>query len=70
MIEALIARLLEVGILEADDIDNIADRLDARGKEDEAHIVRCMLLEQFAPSEAESKRGELRVLSGGKSDPE
>lgn len=68
MIEALIAQLLKSGVIDDDGIDAIADNLDGRGKEDEAHIVRCILLEDMAPSEAETRRSHIRLFKGGKSD--
>jgi len=68
VIEALISRLLATGVIDDDDIDAIADNLDARGKEEEAHIVRCLLIEDIAPSEADFRRGQMRVFKGGKSE--
>lgn len=63
---ALIRQLCRAGVLGADDIDVIAAELEAAGRTDDAHAVRCELLAADAPTqaewEAEQRRKRLRVV--------
>mgnify|MGYP003402858868 FL=1 len=63
---ALITHLIRGELLDADDIDMIADCLG----EDDAHLVRCCLLDAMAPTpsdwNAEKSRARLAIINGGK----
>lgn len=66
---ALIEQLVRVGVLEADDIDEMASRLEASGDRDDAHQCRTAYVQALAPSasdwEAEQRRARMRVISDG-----
>lgn len=58
----LIRQLVRNGTLSADDIDQMATDLEREGDKDGAHQVRCCLLEAIAPSEAEWRRGKMKLV--------
>jgi hypothetical protein len=66
---ALIRHLCRDGSLDGAGIDQIAADLDADGLSDEAHAVRCQMLQAAAPSqsewEAERRRSRMGLVSDG-----
>ncbi len=56
---SLVKRLLQIGVLTSDDIDEMADGLSGQ----QAHILRCALIDA---SLAEMRRAELHSIDGGK----
>lgn len=70
---ALIEHLCRIGVLDADDVDAMADRLDEQGEDDAAHEARAALVEAtvgtITPQErADDARGRFRVVDGGNPD--
>jgi hypothetical protein len=67
---ALIARLVQTGGLDPDDIEAIAESLG----DDAAHLVRCCVLDAMAPSQSEwdadKARARFTAISGGKDTPD
>lgn len=57
------------GLLDADDIDEMATRLDEAGHTDDARIARATFLQAAAPSKAEwealQRRAQIRTVSDG-----
>jgi hypothetical protein len=63
---ALIRQLCRAGALDAAEIEAIAAALEADGAPDDAHLVRCEMLNAVAPTqsewEAEQRRGRMRIV--------
>lgn len=51
--EALIARLVQLGVLDADDIEAMAQILERQDEHDAARICRASLLRAIEPSQSE-----------------
>jgi hypothetical protein len=71
--EALIEQLVRVGVLEAEDIDEMAARLDAGDRREDARAARIAFVQAQAPSdsewEAERRRARMHVVSDGGNPP-
>lgn len=63
---ALIEQLVRVGVLDADDIGEMAERLEASGDSEDAHLCRAAFVQALAPTqsewEAERRRARMRVV--------
>jgi hypothetical protein len=63
---ALIRQLCRAGALDASDIEAIAETLEADGHSDEAHLVRCEMLNAMAPTQsewdAERRRSRMQIV--------
>ena len=70
--EALMAHLLRVGLLDGDDIHDIATTLERMQQPEAAHIARCSLIRAIEPDaieeSAQEARSRFRVIEpdGGK----
>ncbi|WP_447724628.1 hypothetical protein [Sphingomonas koreensis] len=66
---ALLEQMIRTGLLDADDIDEMATRLDAAGNTDDARIARATFLQAHAPSqsewEVEQRRAQIRAIPDG-----
>lgn len=66
---ALIEQLVRLGVMSADDIDDMATRLDADGDTADAHLCRTAFVKAHAPTqqewEEEQRRARLRVVPDG-----
>lgn len=65
LIDALVARLLENGVLDADDCAIIADMLEGEGHDELAHVARCWPIEHAASklTMAEVRRATLKIVT-------
>jgi hypothetical protein len=63
---ALLEHLVRIGTLSADDIDTIAEQLEAVSESGEAHACRMTYLQALAPTqsewEAERRRKHMRLV--------
>ena len=64
---ALISQLVKTGVLDQDDIEEMAASLERFGHEDEASQANGAILEAMlgTASDAEFARSKLRVIDGG-----
>lgn len=66
---ALIEQMVRNGLLDADDIDEMATRLDAAGHTDDARRCRAAFVQAHAPSqsdwEAQQRRARIQAVPDG-----
>lgn len=69
---ALITQMIRSNMIPVNDIIEAADTLDEDGDEDAARVMRAMILQAQAPSEAEwqaeRRRNRFHAIDGGKSE--
>lgn len=58
--ESLIEQLVRIGVLDADDVDDMARRLDADGYTDDSRIARAAFVKAVAPNQSEWEAGQRR----------
>jgi hypothetical protein len=83
ILAALVAQLIRKGVLDGDDIEAMAEDIDAEATEaatederealhETAHLTRCLLIEAEMPSEsdwnADRARSRFHSIDGGKQD--
>lgn len=63
LIDALVARLLEIGVIDAEDCAIVADMLDGQGHAELAHAARCWPIEHAASklTMADMRRSTLKI---------
>lgn len=70
---ALLEQLVRSGLFDADDIDDMATRLDAAGETDAGRIARATFLQAMAPTqaewEAERRRARFAIVPDGGNGP-
>lgn len=70
---ALLEQLVRSGIFDADDIDEMATRLDEAGHTDDARSARATFLQAQAPTQAEweaqQRRAQIEVVPDGGNRP-
>jgi polyhydroxyalkanoate synthesis regulator phasin len=74
LIAALIKQLVRNGALDADDIDEMATRLEQSGHPDEARACMAAFVQASAPSQAEweaqQRRSRMQVVPDGGNQPD
>lgn len=75
MLGAFLIQMMRTGAVDPDDIAEAAESLDAKGDEDAAHAMRCLILRAHETPhsdwEAERRRNRFHVIDGsegGKSE--
>ena len=83
LLAALVAQLIRKGILDVDDIESMAELIEAEACEAEseedrealhetAHLTRCLIIEAEAPAandwHADQNRSRFHMIDGGKQD--
>lgn len=61
--EALLTKLIELGVLDTDDVSSIADAIENDGDSGSAHQVRCCLLDAEPKTSTSDYQAEQRRRS-------